>query len=64
MFATAVRTIVENLDRLPDEQQRTRVAIMCYDTVLYYFAFPVRPCHATPLITAAADEFPARVRHL
>jgi hypothetical protein len=42
MVATATRTILENLDRIPDEDERTKVAIICYDTSLYFFSMPVR----------------------
>lgn len=41
MVATATRTILENLGRIPDEDQRTKVAIICYDTSLYFFSIPV-----------------------
>jgi protein transport protein SEC24 len=41
MVATATRTILESLDRIPDEDQRTKVAIICYDTSLYFFSIPV-----------------------
>lgn len=41
MVATATRTILENLDRLPDEDQRTKIAIICYDSSLYFFSIPV-----------------------
>ncbi|KXN89326.1 Protein transport protein SEC24 [Leucoagaricus sp. SymC.cos] len=40
MVATATRTILESLDRIPDEDQRTKVAIICYDTSLYFFSLP------------------------
>ena len=43
MVATATRTILENLDRIPDEDERTKVAIICYDVSLYFFSLPVRP---------------------
>lgn len=42
MFATALRTLSESLDNLPD-QLRTKVAILCYDAALHFFALPVRP---------------------
>jgi len=42
MVATATRTIMENLDRIPDEDERTKVAIICYDVSLYFFSMPVR----------------------
>ena len=41
MVATATRTIKENLDRIPDEDGRTKVAIICFDTSLYFFSMPV-----------------------
>ncbi len=42
MVATATRTILENLERIPDEDERTKVAIICYDISLYFFSMPVR----------------------
>ena len=42
MVATATRTILENLDRIPDEDGRTKVAIICFDVSLYFFSLPVR----------------------
>jgi protein transport protein SEC24 len=45
MVATATRTILENLDRIPNEDNRTKIAIVCFDTSLYFFSMPVSvPC--------------------
>jgi len=41
MVATATRTILENLDRLPNEDQRTKIAIIAYDTSVYFFSMSV-----------------------
>lgn len=41
MVATATRTILENLDRLPNEDQRTKVAIIAYDTSIHFFSMSV-----------------------
>lgn len=41
MVATATRTILENLDRLPNEDKRTKVAIIAYDTSVYFFSMSV-----------------------
>ena len=41
MVATATRTILENLDRIPDENGRTKVSIIAFDTSLYFFTLPV-----------------------
>ena len=43
MVATATRTILENLDRIPDENGRTKVSIIAFDTSLYFFTLPVSP---------------------
>ena len=41
MVATATRTILENLDRIPNEENRTKVAIIAFDVSLYFFSMPV-----------------------
>ena len=41
MVATATRTILENLDRIPNEDSRTKVAFIAYDVSLYFFSLPV-----------------------
>ncbi|KAJ7727976.1 CPII coat sec24 protein [Mycena maculata] len=38
MFATAIRAISEHLDSLPNDQLRTKVAIICFDTALHFFS--------------------------
>lgn len=58
MVATATRTLLENLDRIPDEDGRTKIAIICYDVSLYFFSLPVSllaflflfSCNIIPLI--------------
>lgn len=47
MVATATRTILENLDRLPNEDQRTKVAIIAYDTSVYFFSMSVSSLDAS-----------------
>lgn len=46
MVATATRTILENLDRIPNEDDRTKVAFVAFDTSLYFFSMPVSFCRA------------------
>lgn len=41
MVATATRTILENLDRIPNEDNRTKVAFLAFDTSLHFFSLPV-----------------------
>lgn len=42
MVATACRALLESLDRLPNEDNRTKVAIIAFDVALYFFAMAVR----------------------
>ena len=42
MVATACRTLLETLDRIPNEDNRTKVAIICFDVALYFFSMTVR----------------------
>jgi protein transport protein SEC24 len=42
MVATATRTILENLERIPNEDQRTKVAVIAFDVSIYFFSMPVR----------------------
>ena len=41
MLATATRTILESLDRLPNVDDRTKIAIIGFDVALYFFHIPV-----------------------
>ncbi|KAJ7729938.1 protein transporter SEC24 [Mycena metata] len=59
MFLAALRTISENLDNLPNNELRTKVAIVCYDTALYFFSLPVRSPGAetfTMLVVSDLEE--------
>lgn len=51
MVATATRTIMENLDRIPNEDERTKIAIVAYDTSLYFFSMPVGWLRHHPFLT-------------
>jgi hypothetical protein len=46
MVATATRTILENLDRIPNGDQRTKIGIIAFDVALHFFSIPVRAVHA------------------
>ena len=41
MVATATRTILENLDRIPNEDSRTKVGFIAFDVSLHFFSLPV-----------------------
>ncbi|KAF9009995.1 CPII coat sec24 protein [Cyathus striatus] len=56
MVATATRALLENLDRIPDEEQRTKVAIVCYDVSLYFFSIPPGEGDASMLVVSDVDD--------
>lgn len=41
MVATAARTILESIDRIPNADQRTKVGIIAVSTALHFFSLPV-----------------------
>ena len=41
MVATAARTLLESLDRLPNEDSRTKIAIIGVDSCLHFFTLAV-----------------------
>ncbi|KDQ58689.1 hypothetical protein JAAARDRAFT_176744 [Jaapia argillacea MUCL 33604] len=56
MVATATRTILENLDRIPDEDQRTKVAIVAFDVSLYFFSMPPGSSESSMLVVSDTDD--------
>ncbi|KAI0000191.1 CPII coat sec24 protein [Russula compacta] len=56
MVATATRTILENLDRLPNEDKRTKVAIIAYDTSVYFFSMSAESADCTMLVMSDVDD--------
>ena len=56
MVATAARTILENLDRLPNEDGRTRVALIGFDSALYFFSMPPGAEQAHMLVVSDVDD--------
>jgi protein transport protein SEC24 len=41
MVATAARTLLESLDRLPNEDSRTKISIIAVDSCLHFFSLAV-----------------------
>ena len=41
MVATAARTILETLDRIPNSDQRTKVGILAVSDAMHFFCLPV-----------------------
>ncbi|PPQ86617.1 hypothetical protein CVT25_006801 [Psilocybe cyanescens] len=56
MAATATRTILENLDRIPDEDERTKIAIICYDVSLYFFSMTPGSTESSMLVVSDIDD--------
>lgn len=52
MVATAARTLLESLDRIPNQDDRTKVAIICFDVSLYFFSMVVRTVPTSPRFLA------------
>ncbi|CCL99585.1 uncharacterized protein FIBRA_01603 [Fibroporia radiculosa] len=56
MVATATRTILENLDRIPNEDSRTKVAIVAFDVSLYFFSMPSGTTESSMLVVSDIDD--------
>ncbi|KZT71854.1 hypothetical protein DAEQUDRAFT_763356 [Daedalea quercina L-15889] len=56
MVATATRTILENLDRIPNEENRTKVAIIAFDVSLYFFSLPPGSTDSSMLVVSDIDD--------
>lgn len=56
MVATATRTILENLDRIPNEDQRTKVAIIAFDVSLYFFSMTPGSSDCSMLVVSDVDD--------
>ncbi|KAG8907637.1 COPII subunit [Tulasnella sp. 403] len=56
MLATATRTILESLDRLPNADDRTKVAIIGFDVALYFFCIPPGSSESTMLVVSDLED--------
>ncbi|KDQ09348.1 hypothetical protein BOTBODRAFT_179058 [Botryobasidium botryosum FD-172 SS1] len=56
MVATATRTILESLDRLPNADNRTKVAIIAFDVALHFFSIPPGGTEASMLVVSDLDD--------
>ena len=41
MVATAARTILESIDRIPNQDGRAKISIIAVDSSLHFFSMPV-----------------------
>jgi protein transport protein SEC24 len=56
MVATATRTLLENLDRIPDEGDRTKIAIICFDVALYFFSMAPGSSESSMLVVSDVED--------
>ncbi|TGZ82761.1 hypothetical protein EX30DRAFT_316534 [Ascodesmis nigricans] len=56
LLATAARTILESLDRIPNADERTKVAFICVDSSLHYFAVPRDSTEPNMLVVSDLEE--------
>jgi protein transport protein SEC24 len=56
MVATAARTILESLDRLPNADGRTKVALIAVDTSLHFFCLPPGSTDPTMLVVSDLED--------
>lgn len=56
MVATAARTILDTLPRLPNENDRTKVSIIAVDTSLHFFCLPPGGTEPEMLVVSDLDD--------
>ncbi|KAK6347560.1 COPII subunit [Orbilia javanica] len=56
LLATAARTILESLDRIPNEDKRTRLGFICVDSALHYFSINAETNEPAMLVVSDLEE--------
>ncbi|RPA85232.1 protein transporter SEC24 [Ascobolus immersus RN42] len=56
LLATAARTILESLDRIPNADKRTRLGFIAVDSALHYFSIPRDSTEPSMLVVSDLDE--------
>ncbi|KAH9461899.1 hypothetical protein MJO28_003339 [Puccinia striiformis f. sp. tritici] len=56
MVATAARTLLETLDRIPNEESRTRVAIIAVDSSLHFFSLTANSSEPSMLVVGDVED--------
>ncbi|KAK4704518.1 protein transport protein SEC24, partial [Phenoliferia sp. Uapishka_3] len=56
MVATAARTLLESLDRLPNDDSRTKISIIAVDSCLHFFSLPAGSTEPTMLVVGDLDD--------
>jgi protein transport protein SEC24 len=56
MLATAARTLLENLDRIPNAEGRSKIAIIGFDSSLHFFSIAPGSSEFTMLVVSDVDD--------
>ncbi|CAK5261800.1 unnamed protein product [Mycena citricolor] len=56
MVATATRALLENLDRIPNDENMTKIGIICYDVSLYFFSMVPGSTESSMLVVSDVDD--------
>ena len=56
MVATAARTLLESLDRIPNEDARTKISIIAVDSCLHFFTLPEGATEPSMLVVGDLDD--------
>ncbi|MBW0470699.1 hypothetical protein O181_010414 [Austropuccinia psidii MF-1] len=56
MVATAARTLLETLDRIPNEESRTRIAIIAVDSSLHFFSLTANSTEPSMLVVGDVED--------
>jgi protein transport protein SEC24 len=56
MLATAARTLLENLDRIPNAEGRSKIAIIGFDNALHFFSVSPGSSEFTMLVVSDVDD--------
>ena len=56
MVATATRTILESLERIPNADNRTKIAIIGFDTALYFFSLASETTESSMMVVSDIED--------
>ncbi|CEH14731.1 cpii coat sec24 protein [Ceraceosorus bombacis] len=56
MVSVAAKTILETLDRLPNDDNRAKISIIAVDTALHFFCLPVSQTEPEMLVVSDLDD--------
>ncbi|GAA5989420.1 hypothetical protein JCM10908_000466 [Rhodotorula pacifica] len=56
MVATAARTLLESLDRIPNADDRTKISLICVDSCLHFFTLPEGTTEPSMLVVGDLDD--------